>query len=93
MFDKCGFQCVSAMNFLSKATPTMITSYYDYDGPMKENWRKGTCVFDMLNEQETCELREVILNLNKNGSLKQFMFEHDRTSEFGWLTLFACIST
>ena len=93
MFDKCGFQCVSAMNFLSKATPTMIANYYDYDGPLKENWRKGTCVFEMLNEQETCELSEVILNLQKSDSLKQFMIEHDRTSEFGWVTLFACIST
>lgn len=93
MFVKCGFQCVSAMNFLSKATKMFIPNYCDHEAPLKEDWRKGTCMFQLLSDTDTAEVNEILLTLNRSGQLKQFMIEHDRTSEFGMLTLFVCIST
>lgn len=86
LFARCGFNCVAAVNLLSKATPCIMKNYFDSEGPLKRDWRIGTCFYDNVSEKEIERI------LSDKGSLKTFMLEHDRSTEFGILTLLVCVS-
>lgn len=91
-FTNNGYQCVAAMNLLSVTKQTQLVNYFDHEGPLKTEWRKGTSVYEIATEEELEELEEKLLSIEETQSLQQFMMEHDRTSEMGVLTIFACIS-
>ena len=91
-FTKCGFQCVSAMNFLRVNNSTAIVGYRDPEGPLREEWRKGTFMYAAENDIEMKEMLKELRELKGRGSLKQFMIDNDRTSELGMTALFVCIS-
>lgn len=88
LFIKCGFECVSAMNFLKSDK----VNHFDHEGPLREEWLLGTCVYASADDQEKKALDQTIMELKEKGLLKQFMDEHDRTLEMGMTTLFVCIS-
>ena len=92
MFAKCGFNCVSEMNLLTGATPSLFSNYYDPEGPMKEAWRNGTSAFGLASEQEIKKIKNIIYDLKAKGTLEKFMKENDRTSELGVAVLYICVS-
>ena len=94
LFNKYGFEYVSSMNLLSATTAnrTQLVNYFDCEGPLKKQWRKGTNVYDIASEREIQELEERLLKIKETISLHQFMMENDRSLDMGILTVFACIS-
>lgn len=91
IFAKCGFSCVAAVNFLSKATPCALKNYFDPEGPLKREWRIGTYLYRNTTDAEIAQILSD-MNIKDKESLKNFMLEHDRSSEFGMMTLFVCVS-
>ena len=88
MFAKCGFECVSAMNFLF----SQKVNHFDPTGPLREDWKLGSCVFTVANDEEKKALDQNIKRLSEQERLESFMNEHDRTLEMGFATLFVCVS-
>ena len=91
IFAKCGLKCVSEMNLLT-GTTSMFNNYLDQEGPLKEDWRKGTSAFGLANVEEIKEIEDRVTEMKEKGALKQFMPQHDRTSELGIVALYVCIS-
>ena len=91
LFSECGFQCVSSLSLLRAHTPTLFVEYLDPEGPLKENFRIGTSMFGNSNNEELLELENKILNLKHKDLLKDYIKQHDRTPELGFVVLFACI--
>ena len=91
IFDRTGFQCVAAMNLLSNELPTFIRNYSDPEGPLKEDWRKGTCMYEFVDSQLLSEMENAFFDMKEKGMLKQFMADHDRTSSLGMVTVYACV--
>ena len=87
LFEKHGYECVSALNFLS-ATKTIFVNYHDPEGPLKEEWRTGTNEFGMADVKEVEEMEAKLRDLKEQGNLRKFMEEHDKTLEMGISTLF-----
>ena len=91
LFAKYGFSCVAAMNLLTKATPCVLKNHYDPEGPLKREWRIGTYLYRNTSDAEMVQMLSD-MDIKDKGSLEKFILEHDRTSEFGMLTLLVCIS-
>ena len=92
ILNRSKFQCVVAMNLLSTGSSTFFRNYLDYEGPLKEEWRKGTYMFEMVDSKLLAEIEKTCLNLKANGTLEQFMKKNDRTQSVGTASVFACIS-
>ena len=90
-FDKTGFKCVAAMNLLPSDSPTFIRNYLDPEGPLREDWRKGTSMFEFVDNQVLKEMENAFFDMKEKGTLEQFMEDHDRTSIVGMVTMFACV--
>ena len=84
LFAKCGFEVVSAINSL---IPDM-KKHFDPEGPLREEWRLGSCVYACADEDEKKALLATINDLNENGLMKKFMEDHDRTSVMGMTTFY-----
>ena len=92
MFTKHGFKCVSEMNLLMGATPSLFKNYLDPEGPLKKDWRIGTSAFGLANEEDMKEVESMITEMKEKGTLERFIREHDRTAELGIAALYVCIS-
>ena len=92
LLSECGFRCVASLSLLRAHTPTIFVDYLNSQGPVEDDWRIGTSLFEISNDEELIEYENKVLNLKKKGMLKAFMRQHDRTPELGILVLFACIS-
>lgn len=92
LFAKYGFKCVSAMNLLNTANSTICPSYFDPEGPLREESRKASNLFEIAEEQHVKELETALRSMRDRGCLKQFVEDNDQTSEVGFLAVFACIS-
>ena len=93
LFAKCGFYCVSAMNFLTTPTSLMHTDYWNPEGPLNEEWRNAVNVFGVAGPAKEKEMIDIVLAMKENRLLEDFMVQNDHTSERGMYTLFICIST
>ena len=91
LFSECGFQCVSSLSLLRAHTLTIFVDYLESQGPLDEDWRKGTNMFGNIKDKELLEYENIILNLKQKDGLKEFMKQHDRTPELGIIVLFTCI--
>ena len=84
LFAKCGFEVVSATNSL---IPDM-KNHFDSEGPLREEWRLGSCVYACADEEDRKALLSTISDLNKNELLNKFMEDHDRTAIVGMTTFY-----
>ena len=91
-FDKTGFQGVAAMNLLPSDSPTFIRNYLDSEGPLKEDWRKGTSMFEFVDHDVLKEMEKTFNEMKEKGTLEQFMKDHDRTGSVGMVTMFVCVT-
>ena len=66
------------------------TMYSDQEGPLKAEWRKGDSVFGLATEQELENIKDFVREMNNNGKMREFMKEHDKTSELGTIIILAC---
>ena len=64
----------------------------DAEGPLDEAWRTGTSDFCLASRDEIAKIEQIITDLKMNGSLEEFVKDHDRTGELGVFTMYACIS-
>ena len=88
LFDKCGFEVVSAVNSLISDK----VNHFDPGGPLREEWRLGTCVYACADDEERKALEDAIIDLKEKGLLKKFMEDHDRTGVIGMTTFYICTS-
>ena len=88
-FDNCSFKLVSKLNLLSTA---LMKHYYDPEGPLKKEWRNGSSYWGFVTDQELLHIEKSVRKMNEDGTMMQFIKEHDRTSEIGSLTILAGVS-
>ena len=92
LFNKHGFRCVSALNLLSTGAPHFNDIYLNPEGPLNEDWRTATSMFQIAGPEKEKEIMNRVLDMKEKDNLTQFMNAHDRTSDIGMMTLFVCIS-
>ena len=89
MLEKSGFQMVSKLHILGSE---LVKNYFDPEGPLKKEWRNGLSVFGLATENEILDIEQRVLKMNKDGTMVQFMKEHDRCLQIGSIAILACIS-
>ena len=77
---------------LTGATPSLLKNYLDPEWLLKKDWRIGTSVFGLTNEEDMKAVERMMTELNEKGFLERFMREHDRTARLGIFALYVCIS-
>ena len=87
MLDKCGFKIFSKLNVLGLGS---LKQYYDPEGPLKKEWRNSSSYWGFATEKEILEIEEKVRKMNEDGTMAEFIKEHDRVSEIGALTITAC---
>ena len=65
-----------------------MKNHFDPEGPLREEWRLGSCVYACADEEEREALLGTIFDLKKNGLMKKFMEDHDRTAVMGMTTFY-----
>ena len=88
MFDKYGFECASKLSVLGR---DLQDSHYDPEGPLKREWRNGISVFAFATEQEIDEIEQIVRKMNDNGTITDYIKEHDRLYQMGFLTILVCV--
>ena len=89
MYEKTGFKCVAKLNLLGS---DLMPNYYDPQGPLKEEWRSGVSLYAVTTQEEINEIEQKLKGMIKNGTVEQFIKEHDRTLEIGFSNLTVCVS-
>ena len=89
MLERSGFKCMTKLSVLGHDLYD-DTMYSDPEGPLKEEWRKGDSVFGLATEQELKNIKDTVREMNNNGKMREFMKEHDKTSELGTIIVLAC---
>ena len=92
LFTKHSYNCVAALNMLLPRTPGCDHAYFNPEGPLDEDWRIATSMFQIAGPEKEKEMIKMVLDMKVKGTLKQFVADHDRTSEMGVMTLLVCIS-
>ena len=92
LFTKHSYKCVAALNMLLPRTPGCDNAYFNPEGPLDEDWRIATSMFQIAGPEKEKEMIQMVLDMKEKGTLKQFVVDHDRTSEMGVMTLLVCIS-
>ena len=87
MFNKCGFECQTKLNFLGA---DLWKNYLDPEGPLKKEWRLGDSLFGYATNEEIKEIEDYVRTMKENGTLEKFVEENDKTLEIGVLTLIVC---
>ena len=93
VFAKYGYRCASAMNILATPTSSMISDYWNPEGPLSEEWRLATSFFEVPGRDKVKQMVDIAQSMKNRGILKEFMEENDHTSERGLFTIFVCIAT
>lgn len=92
LFQMHNFKCVSAVNLLTATGDNFLNDYFDPEGPLKDEWRRATSVFDIATDEEIKEMEGFLLDKKRKGTLEKFMIEHNHTQDRGYGTLFAYIA-
>ena len=87
MFQNTGFNVLTKLNLLGSG---LFKNYYDPKGPLKQEWRDGTSLFGFATKQENLDIEQKVREMNDNGTMQDFIKEHDRTEEIGTVTIIAC---
>ena len=87
LFSRCGYRCISALNFLNLKSQAFFPDYWDTEGPLKMKWRKATCIFDVASDGEIKEMEESVKELREKGILEEYAAKNDHSSDRGILTL------
>ena len=65
-----------------------MKNHFDSEGPLREEWRLGSCVYACADEERKA-LLTTVADLNKNCFFfKQFMEDHERTAIVGMPTFY-----
>lgn len=91
MFDKHGFQCVTAINLITAAGENINLNYSDPESILDEDWRQASSMFGIATDAEIEEMISAIYDKKENGTLEQFVKENDHMNKRGFVTLFACM--
>ena len=88
MFDKTGFKMITKLSLLGTE---IFPNYFDYEGPLRKDWKNGDSLFGYATEQEICEIEAKVKEMIDNGTIRKFVEEQDRASEIGIVSLIACM--
>lgn len=90
LFDKHAFHCITSMNLLTDSGP-IHKARWDPNSPLSEEWRQATNFFGIASDREIEEMKLNLLDKKSDGSIDNFIADHDFTKERGLVTLFACV--
>ena len=84
------FKCLSKQSILGTNNRE---SYTNPEGPLHGDWRKvnGISFFAMATEEEIRRMEGQVRQLIADGKMVQFIKDHDKTLEIGFLTVLVCI--
>ena len=66
--------------------------YADPEYPLKKEWRCGSSYFGFATETELLEIEEKAQSMIDDGTMGDFIKEHNKASETGTLTVLTCTS-
>ena len=92
MFDKHGFECVTAMNRLTASGANIYPIFLDPESILDEDWRQASSMFGIATDDEIEMMVSAIIEKKENGTLELFVKENDHTNKRGFVMLFACKS-
>ena len=92
IFNRHGFQCLTAMNLLTSTDTLIYPTFLDPDSILDGDWRHAINIFDIATDAEINQLISAILGKKENGTLDPFVKDNDHTNNRGLVTIFACIS-
>lgn len=89
MLENAGFNCRSKFNILGS---DFIKHYWDPIGPLRDEWWKAYAagLLAMITKEEMEAVKNMVKEKNENGTMDQYMKEHDRTLEIGCVSIFVC---
>ena len=76
LLGECGF--VHHANMVPTDAVFQGKSYFDGSGPLREQWRDGDSVFALATEEELAEACARIRQMDKDGSLPEYVASQDR---------------
>ena len=84
------FKCVSKYSILGIRNRE---GYTNPEGPLHSDWRKvnGISFFAMAKEEEIRSMEGQVRRMIAEEKMVQFIKDHDKTSEIGYLTVLVCI--
>lgn len=85
IFHTVGLDCKQKMNILGS---DILKDYYNFEGPLDENWRRAHSYWTHATEEEMKEIHAFIKNLKEKGELEKWGREHDLANTSGLMTLF-----
>ena len=87
MLHKSGFKVVSKMNILGLDA---VKHYCEPEFPLKAEWKCGTSYFGFATDVEMREIEEKGRKMIADGTITDFIKEHDKVSDAGVITILAC---
>ena len=88
MLETIQYKCVSKFNILGRDN---YSDYVDPTGPLRKDWRRGVSLFAAATEEEIKDIEQKVRDMNKNGTVAEYIKERERVFEIGLLTVLACI--
>ena len=92
IFDSHGFQCVTAINFLTSTEQLIYPNFLDPESILDADWRQAINIFDIATDAEINQMLSAIRYKKENGTLGPFVKENDHTANRGLVTMLACTS-
>ena len=92
LFKKHRFQCISAVNLIPTTTCFFNNMCLNPEGPLSKEWRDGVSMLQIAGPEKEKEMIQMVVDMKEKDTLVQFVDDHDRSSEIGIMTLYACIS-
>lgn len=89
MLEKTGFNSRSKVNILGS---DFIKNYWDPVGPLSDDWWKAYAggLLMIAEPGEIEAIKKMVKEKNEDGTMLDFMKQHDRTHEMGFVTIFLC---
>ena len=88
MLETIEYKCVSKFNILGRDN---YSDYVDPTGPLRKDWRRGVSLFAAATEEEIKDIEQKVRDMNENGTIAEYIKEHERVFEIGLMTILACI--
>ncbi|KAL4219478.1 hypothetical protein ACF0H5_022056 [Mactra antiquata] len=87
LFQNSGLKSVSYMNVNSDIPSHSLNSLLDPEGPLREEWRNCNSYWASATEDELKDVEAKINKMKSQGTLQQFVKDHDKMNGFYILQL------
>ncbi|XP_052811956.1 uncharacterized protein LOC128239372 [Mya arenaria] len=64
--------------------------YIEYNNIFKQEWRNSIVMFEHTTKEEIEHVSQKVKSLHMKGEIKGWIKDHDKTQQFGFISLFLC---